>query len=93
MRERRLILDEQLSRLQAEKGLIDGSILEIYRRLEILDEVQSWNLLIEQEGTAESPATNQMEMENDAEEDIEWVRADPPVLSVNGAVTAEAYRE
>ena len=91
MRERRLILDEQLSRLQAEKGLIDGSILEIYRRLEILDEVQSWNLLTEQETTAESPATNQME--NDAEEDIEWVRADPPVLSVNGAVTEEAYQE
>ncbi len=91
MRERRLILDEQLSRLEAEKGLIDESILEIYRRLEILDEVQSWNLLTEQEGTAESPATNHME--NDAEGDIEWVRADPPVLSVNGAVTAEAYQE
>jgi len=91
MKERRLILDEQLSRLEAEKGLIDGSILEIYRRLEILDEVQSWNLLIERDGTAESPATNQME--NDAEEEIEWVRADTPVLSVNGAVTAEAYQE
>ncbi len=90
MRERRLILDQQLSQLQAEKGLIDDSILEIYRRLEILDEVQSWNLLIEQDGTAESPATNQMV--NDAEEDIEWVRADPPVLSVNGAVTAEAHQ-
>ena len=91
MRERRLILDEQLSRLEAEKGLIDGSILEIYRRLEILDEVQSWHLLTVQESTADSPATNQME--NDAEEDIEWVRTDPPVLSVNGAVTAEAYQE
>lgn len=91
MRERRLILDEQLSRLQAEKGLIDGSILEIYRRLEILDEVQSWHLLTGQEGAAESPANNQME--NYAEEDIEWIRADPPVLSVNGAVTAEAYQE
>ncbi len=90
MRERRLILDEQLSRLEAEKGLIDESILEIYRRLEILDEVQSWNLSTEQEGTAESPATNQME--NDTEEDIEWVRSEPPVLSVNGTVTAEAYR-
>ena len=56
-----------------------------------MDEVQSWNLLVEQEGTAESPATNQME--NNAEENIEWVRADPPVLSVDGAVTAEAYQE
>ncbi len=88
MKERRLILDEQLSRLEAEKGLIDDSILEIYRRLEILDEVQSWNLLTEQESTSESPTSNQMEI--DAEEDIEWIRADPPVLSVNGAVTVEA---
>ena len=88
MRERRLVLDEQLNRLEAEKGLIDGSILEIYRRLEILDEVQSWHLFTEQEGAADSPVTNQME--NDAEEDIEWVRTDPPVLSVNGTVTAEA---
>jgi hypothetical protein len=91
MRERRLILDQQLSRLEAEKVQIDGSILEIYRRLEILDEVQSWNLLTEQEGTAESPATDQME--NDGEGDIEWVRADPTLLSVNGAATAEAYQE
>ncbi len=91
MRERRLILDQQLSRLQAEKGLIDGSILEIYRRLEILDEVQSWNLLTEQEGTAESPASPASDpMENDREEDIEWVRTDPSVLSVNGTVTVKA---
>ncbi len=90
MRERRLILDEQLNRLEAEKELIDGSILEIYRRLEILDEVQSWHLLTEQEGAADSPATNQMEI--DAEEDIEWVRTDPSVLSVNGTVTAVAYQ-
>ena len=90
MRERRLILDEQLSRLEVEKGLIDGAILEIYRRLEILDEVQSWNLLTEQDGSAGSPASNQME--NDAEEDIEWVK-DPPILSVNGTVTAAAYQE
>ena len=91
MRERRLILDEQLSRLEAEKGLIDDSILEIYRRLEILDEVQSWNLLTGQEGAAESPATHQME--NDAEEEIEWLRSEPPVLSVNGTVTAKPYQE
>ncbi len=91
MRERRLILDEQLSRLEAEKGLIDESILEIYRRLEILDEVQSWNLSTEQEGTAESPATHQME--NDAEGDIEWLRSEPPVLSVKGTVTAKPYQE
>ncbi len=70
MRERRLILDQQLSQLEADKESIAEAILEINRRLAMLDEIQSWKLLPEQEGTAENPATNQME--NDAEEEIEW---------------------
>ncbi len=74
MRERRLILDEQLSHFEEKKELTDGLILEIYRRLEILDEVESWNLLTEQETTDESPATDQFE--NDAELEIEWVRTE-----------------
>ncbi len=36
----------------------------------MLAEVEEWNLLTEQESTAEYPATNQKE--NDAEEEIEW---------------------
>ena len=36
----------------------------------MLDEIQSWNLSSEQEGTAENPATDKWE--NDAEEEIEW---------------------
>ncbi len=74
MRERRLILDEQLSHFEEKKELTDGLILEIYRRLEMLDEIESWNLLPDQEGTSESPANNQME--NDAELEIEWVRTE-----------------
>ncbi len=74
MRGRRLILDEQLSHFEEKKELTDGLILEIYRRLEILDEVESWNLLTEQETTDESPATDQFE--NDAELEIEWVRTE-----------------
>ena len=74
MREERLILDQQLSHFEEKKELTDGLILEIYRRLEILDEVESWNLLTEQETTDESPATDQLE--NDAELEIEWVRTE-----------------
>ncbi len=74
MREERLILDQQLSHFEEKKELTDGLILEIYRRLEILDEVESWNLLTEQETTDESPATDQFE--NDAELEIEWVRTE-----------------
>jgi hypothetical protein len=70
MRERRLILDQQLSQLEADKESIAEAILEINRRFAMLDEIQSWKLLPEQEDTAENPATDQLE--NDAEEEIEW---------------------
>ncbi len=70
MRERRLILDQQLSQLEADKESIAEAIFEINRRLAMLDEIQSWKLLPEQEDTAENPATDQLE--NDAQEEIEW---------------------
>ncbi len=70
MKERRLILDQQLSQLEADKESIAEAIIEINRRLAMLDEIQSWNLSPEQEDTAENPATDQLE--NDAEEEIEW---------------------
>ncbi len=72
MRERRLILDQQLSQFEAEKESIAEAILEINRRLAMLDEIQSWNLSPEQEETVENPATDQLE--NDAEFENEWVR-------------------
>ncbi len=72
MKERRLILDQQLSQFEAEKGSIAEAILEINRRLAMLDEIQSWKLLPEQEETAENSATDQLE--NDAELENEWGR-------------------
>ncbi len=73
MRERKRILDQWLSRLEAEKGLIEGAILEINRRLAAPGGVEEWN-------AADYTATDQMEF--DSEESIEWVRADPATLSV-----------
>jgi len=70
MKERRLILDQQFSQLEADKESIAEAIIEINRRLAMLDEIQSWKLLPEQEETAENPATDQLE--NNAEEEIEW---------------------
>ena len=72
MRERMAILDQQLSQLEAEMGLIEGAILEINRRLEVLDEVEGWNLLTEPDDAADYTVTDQMEF--DSEESIEWVR-------------------
>jgi len=79
MRERKAILDQQLSQLEAEKASIEDGIQEINRRLAVLDEVEGWNLSTEPNDTAAFTATDQMEF--DSEESIEWVRADPAILS------------
>ncbi len=65
MREKKRILDQWLSRLEAEKGLIEGAILEINRRLALPGEVEEWNI-------ADYTSTDQMEF--DSEESIEWVK-------------------
>lgn len=56
MKELRPILDQQMSRLEAEKELLEGTIAETNRRYSVLDywksvlgEVESWNLLAPEE--------------------------------------------
>ena len=65
MRERKRILDQWLSILEAEKGLIEAAILEINRRLAVPGEVEEWN-------AADYTVTDQLEF--DSAENIEWVR-------------------
>ena len=77
MRERRLILEQQLSHLEAERESIGEAILEINRRLAVLGEVEGWNLIIEPADAAEFTATDQMEF--DSEESIEWVEPAYPL--------------
>ncbi len=75
MRERRLILEQQLSQLEAEKRSIEDGIQEINRRLAVLGEIEGWNLLTE---PADDTATDQVE------HDIE-------VGSLNGSGTPVHY--
>ena len=63
MRERRLILDQQLGQLEAEKGSIEDGIQEINRRLAVLDEIEEWNLLTEPDDAADYTATHQVEFD------------------------------
>ena len=49
MKELRLILDRQLSRLEAQRELLDGTIAEVRRRYTVLDDVESWDLLAQEE--------------------------------------------
>jgi len=65
MRGRRLILEQQLSQLEAEKESIGEAILEISRRLAVLDEVEGWNLSTEPDDAAEFTETNQMEFDSE----------------------------
>ncbi len=65
MRERKAILDQQLSQLEAEKGFIEDGFKEINRRHAVLDEVEGWNLLTEPADAAEFNETNQMEFDSE----------------------------
>ena len=77
MRER-MAIDQLMSQLEAEKGFIEDGFKVINRRLAVLDEVEGWKLKTpDQEETAENPATDQLE--NDAEEEIEWVKPTYPL--------------
>ena len=73
-----LVLERQLSQLEFDKSSLEEAILEIYRRMEVLNKVDSWNPVNEQDTTAEYTATDQIEY--DPEEDIEWIRASPAIL-------------
>lgn len=46
MTERHLILHRHLSQLEVDKAGIEHAINEIHRRLALLDEVESWGLLV-----------------------------------------------
>ena len=54
MNELRPILDQQLSRSEAETKSLEGTIAEILRRYGVLDDVESWNLLAPVEITQEN---------------------------------------
>ncbi len=61
MNELRPILDQQMSQLEAESELLEGTIAEIHRRYSVLDylesvhgEVESWKLLAPEEITQEN---------------------------------------
>ena len=45
MKQQRQVLESQLGRLEGEMELIEQAIREIQRRFQIIDEVESWNLL------------------------------------------------
>ncbi len=63
MRERRLILEQQMSQPEAERESIGEAILEINRRLAVVDEVEGWNLIAEPDD--EFTATDQMEFDSE----------------------------
>ncbi len=50
----RPILDQQLSRLEAQRESLEVTIAEIHRRYSVLDDVEAWNLLASEEITQEN---------------------------------------
>ncbi len=49
MTEQHLILERNLSQLEVDKAGIEHAIIEIQRRFALLDEVESWGLVIDEE--------------------------------------------
>ena len=49
MKEQRIIAHRRLSQLEMEKARIEHAIDEIQRRFTLLDEVESWGLLVPEE--------------------------------------------
>ena len=83
MRERKAILDQQLSQLEGEKESIEGAIQEIKRRLTVLDEVEGWNLSTEPADAAEFTATDQTEFDSE-----ESMNGSGPLISYSREYTA-----
>jgi len=83
MRERRLILEQQLSQLEAERESIGEAILEINRRLAVVDEVEGWNLIAEPADAAEFTANDQTELDSE-----EGMNGSSPLISYSREWTA-----
>ena len=66
MKDFRLLLDQQLQKLEAEQELIDQAITEIRRRQGVLEEIAGWNLVDEDPEQVQAP-----ELENHSGEP-EW---------------------
>ena len=49
MTEQHLILERNLSQLEVDKAGIEHAIIEIQRRFALLDEVESWGLVVTKE--------------------------------------------
>ena len=56
MKEQHLILNRHLNQLEIEKAGIEHAINEIQRRFALLDEVESWGLLVKEETFADYPS-------------------------------------
>ena len=60
MKEQHLILNRHLNQLEIEKAGIEHAINEIQRRFALLDEVESWGLLVKEETFADYPSGNSL---------------------------------
>ena len=96
MKELRLILDRQLSRLE-ERESLEESIAEVHRRYSVLDDVESWSLLAAEEITQENGMNHLAELgeqevepsegkvqEGEPEPKLRWDMEETQTFDVNG---------
>ena len=97
MKELRRKLGRQLSRLEAQKELLEGTIAEIHRRYTVLEDVESWNLVAAEEITQENGMDHLSEFgeqevessegavqQREPETELGWDMGETPTFDANG---------
>ncbi len=90
MKEIRFALNKQLSQLESESALINAAIQEIHRRFNLLDDVEAWGLLSDDDQVSPafvSSVTEVVEEEELGKVDAE--REEDFEFAVSGDLAAE----
>ena len=63
MTEQHLVLERLLSQLEVDKAGVEHAIIEIQRRFALLDEVESWGLVVKEESAPDyHPGTSRYDV-------------------------------
>ena len=91
MKEIRFALNKQLSQLESESALINAAIQEIHRRFNLLDDVEAWGLLSDDDQVSPAFVSSVTEVVEEEEEldKVDAEREEDFEFAVSGDLAAE----
>ena len=90
MKEIRFALNKQLSQLESESALINAAIQEIHRRFNLLDDVEAWGLLSDDDQVSPALVSSVTEVVEEEELDkVDAEREEDFEFAVSGDLAAE----